>query len=183
MRRHSRGPGVYATGYGSGADAEEAEGFGLERGGAGEDIGGHGPLCGGLNAVAGERGEVGQQGLEAVDGQAAGGAFPAGLGVGRGRGTGGGDGRGSGGLGRGGIVVVEEQRRERAAHVPLDVVGEHAEEDVGPDPAFEAVVDRAHLEIHGLVAAERPLDAAQALVGPDRLFGGSSAAGTLVRMT
>ena len=59
---------------------------------------------------------------------------------------------------------------KRAAHVPLDVVGEHAEEDVGADPAFEAVVDGAHLEIDGLVAAERPFDPAQALVGPDRLF-------------
>ena len=42
---------------------------------------------------------------------------------------------------------------------------------MGPDPAFEAVVDGADLEIDGLVAAERLPDPAQALAGPDGLFG------------
>ena len=125
---------MYATGYRSWADAEEAEGFGLERGGTGEDIGGHGPLGGGLNAVARQGGEVGEQGLEAVDGKAVRGALAARLGAGGRRGAGGCDGRGPGGPGRGGIVVVEEERGERPAHVPLDVVGEHAEEDVRAHP-------------------------------------------------
>lgn len=50
-------------------DTEEAEGVG--GGGAGEEIGGDGRLCGsGLNAVAGERSEVGQRDLEAVEGEA-----------------------------------------------------------------------------------------------------------------
>ena len=60
--------GLYATGYVSRPDVEEAEGFGLKWGGAGEDIGGHGSLGGGLNAVSGEGGEVSEQRLEAVDG-------------------------------------------------------------------------------------------------------------------
>ena len=116
-------------------------------------------------------GEVGQERPEAVDGQTVRGAFPAGLGAGRRGGAGGGDGRWPGGLGRGGIVVVEEQRGERAAHVPLDAVGEHAEKDVGADRAFKAVVDGPHPDIDGLVAAERPLYPAQAPVGPHRVVG------------
>ena len=58
-------------------DAEEAEGFGLKGRGSGEDIGGHGSLGSGLNAVARERGEVGEQRLEAVDGKAVRGALAA----------------------------------------------------------------------------------------------------------
>ena len=175
---------MYATGYGSGADAEEAEGFGLERGGAGEDIGGHGPLCGGLNAVAGERGEVGQQ-RSGSCGRAGrrGVRFLPALAWAEGEGRAGATGEDLAASAAAGSSSSKEQRRERAAHVPLDVVGEHAEEDVGPDPAFEAVVDRAHLEIHGLVAAERPLDAAQALEDRTASSAGSSSAGTLVRMT
>ena len=52
---------MYPTGYNSRTNVEQAEGFGLERGGNGEDIGGHGSLCHGQNPVAGERGEVGQK--------------------------------------------------------------------------------------------------------------------------
>ena len=44
-------------------------------------------------------------------------------------------------------------------------------EDVGADPALEAMAETAHLEIHGLLAAERLLDLAPAVVGPDRLLG------------
>ena len=95
----------------------------------------NGPFRDGLNAVAGQRGEVGEQRLEAVDGKAAWGALAACLGTGRSRGAGGFDRLVPRGVGVGGIVVVEEQGREGAAHVPLDIVGEHAEEDVGADPA------------------------------------------------
>ena len=70
--QHGRRSGVYATGYGSGANAEEAEGFGLQGCGSGGDIGRHGPLRGGPDAVAGQGGEVGDEGLEAVDRQAPG---------------------------------------------------------------------------------------------------------------
>ena len=51
---------MYVTGCVSRLDLEEAEGFGLKWGGAGEDIGGHGSLGGGLDAVSGEGGEVGK---------------------------------------------------------------------------------------------------------------------------
>ena len=57
----------------------------------------------------------------------------------------------------------------RASHVPLDVVGEHAQKDVGSHSVGQAMVDGPHLEVDALVAAEGALDAAEALVGPDRL--------------
>ncbi len=119
----------------------------------------------GLDAVAGEGGQVGEQCAEAVDGQAVGRALAAvRLGAGGGRRSGGRDGRGpcaGGGLR---VVVVEEHRGERAAHVPLDVVGEHAQEDVGAHAAGQPVVDGPHLEVDGLEAAKRAFDSAQALV-------------------
>ena len=62
--------GVYAAGYVSRPDLEEAEGFGLKWGGAGEDIGGHGSLGSGLNAVSGEGGEASKRCSEAADGEA-----------------------------------------------------------------------------------------------------------------
>ena len=77
---------MYPTGYNSRTNVEQAEGFGLERGGDGKDIGGHGSLCHGQNPVAGERGEVGQKGLEAMNRQAVWSAFSARLGTGGGRG-------------------------------------------------------------------------------------------------
>jgi hypothetical protein len=58
--------------------------------------------------------------------------------------------------GRGAVMVLEEEWRERAAQVPLDVVGEHAEEDVRPDPRFGVVVKRADVEV-GLGGPEGPL--------------------------
>jgi len=45
--------------------------------------------------------------------------------------------------------------------VPFHVVGEHAQEDVGPNPGFGAVEDGADLEVHGLQAAEGPLQIAE----------------------
>ena len=74
--------------------------------------------------------------------------------------------------GGGGFVVVEHQRSEGAVHRALDVVGEHAEDDVGADAAFKVMVDGAYPEkIEGLAAAKRPLDATRPLVGPDGRFG------------
>ena len=54
--------------------------------------------------------------------------------------------------------------------VPLDVVGEHAEEDVGAHPVLAPVVDGSE-EFDGLEAAEGALDAGEVLVGADGLRG------------
>src|ERR1700719_4379525 len=48
------------------------------------------------------------------------------------------------------IFISEQQRAPRFDQMPLDVVSEHAQEDVRTDPALESVVDRADLQVHGL---------------------------------
>ena len=62
------------------------------------------------------------------------------------------------------IGVGEHQLAPGLAHVPFDVVGEHAQEDVRAHPVGLAVVDRAHLQVDRLERAKRPLDVGQRLV-------------------
>ena len=121
------------------------------------------------DGVAGQRCEIGEQGLEAVDGQTVVGAFGPGLARGGGRRLSLGDRRGSQSLARGAIVVVEHHGRERLAHVPFEIVGEHAQEDMGADAIAGIVEDRPDFEIDRLGAAEGPLDMGQAFVGGDLL--------------
>ena len=68
-------------------------------------------------------------------------------------------------------MVVEQEGGEFFSHVPLDVVGEHAEEDVGADAIRSVVVDGSDLEVHGFEAAEGAFDAGEALVGADGVVG------------
>ena len=51
-------------------------------------------------------------------------------------------------LGHVGLLVVEQQRFEPLAHVPFDIVGEHAQEDVGAHAGASVVIDRAHFQVH-----------------------------------
>ena len=81
------------------------------------------------------------------------------------------DHRGALSFGRGRVVVVEQERLEGLAHVPLDVVGEHAQQDVRPHPVGAAVVDQAHLQVDGLEGPKGALDLRQVLVGAHRLRG------------
>ena len=69
-------------------------------------------------------------------------------------------------------AVLEQDGGERLSHVPFEVVGEHAQEDVGTDPVGAAVVDGADLEVERLHAAEGGLHRGEGLVGADGLFGG-----------
>ena len=87
------------------------------------------------------------------------------------------------GLRRVRIGVLEQQRGEPPLHVPLDVVGQHADEHVGAHAVFQVVVDRADLQVHRLEAAEGTLDGAEALVGAHGVGRPSSSAATLVRTT
>jgi hypothetical protein len=84
--------------------------------------------------------------------------------------------------GGGSIVILEEHGSESPAHVPLDVVGEHADEDVSPD-AIGEVMDRALLEVAGLETADGTLHVTQSLVGRTASAGLSLAGETLVRIT
>ena len=75
---------------------------------------------------------------------------------------------GLGAFGTLGTLVVEQHRLEFLAHVPFDVVGQHAKEDVGPNPGFAAVVDGPDLQIHGLETAEGAFHTTEPLVGAHR---------------
>ena len=56
------------------------------------------------------------------------------------------------------VFVGEEELAPGFAQVPLDVVGEHAQKEVGPDAIGQAVMNRADLEIHRLQGAEGAFD-------------------------
>src|SRR6476660_9284227 len=55
---------------------------------------------------------------------------------------------------------------QRLAHVPLEIIGEHAQQHVGADPIGQAVVDRSDLKIDGLDGPKGAFGLAQALVDP-----------------
>jgi hypothetical protein len=57
-----------------------------------------------------------------------------------------------------GSVLSEQHGRQRLAHVPFDIVSEHAQEHVRADPIGRLVKDRSDLEVDCLGTAERPLD-------------------------
>lgn len=146
-------------------DAEEVEGALLQRGGPRQDS--DRQVVAKAHGVAGQCGEVGQERTEAVDRLAVVSFTGTRLGAGGGRDLGGGDGRGSGYCGGRPVVILEQQRRQRPAHVPGDVIGEHAEKDMRPHPAGEAMVHGADLEVDRLERAEGALDPGEALVGED----------------
>jgi hypothetical protein len=124
------------------------------------------------HGVSGEGCEIGEEGAKAVDAQAVVCSLGSNLAAG-GVGSQGGrdDGFAQGG-GAGAVVILEEDGGEGLAHVPLEVIGEHAEEDVGAHAVGEAMVDGSDLEIDGLDRAEGALDEGEALVCGDRLGGG-----------
>jgi hypothetical protein len=47
-------------------------------------------------------------------------------------------------------VILEQQGRQLPAHVPGDVIGEHAEKDMRPHAAGEPVVNGADVEVDRL---------------------------------
>ena len=60
--------------------------------------------------------------------------------------------------------VREQKRLPGFGQVPLYVIGEHAEEDVGLDACFQAMPDRAHLKIDALQRPEGALHLGQPLI-------------------
>ena len=72
-----------------------------------------------------------------------------------------------------GIVVVEQHGFEALAHVPFDMAGKHAEEDMGAHPWGEPkwwIGRRCRSTV--FVAAEGALDPGETLIGADDAFGG-----------
>ena len=108
--------------------------------------------------VSGHRRQVGEQGAEAVDRLAVVGALGGGLAL-RGRRDGRlADGRAASSLGGGAVVVIEQQGSQCLAHMPFEVIGQQAQEDVGADAILVPVVDGPYLEIDGLAAAKGAFD-------------------------
>jgi hypothetical protein len=65
------------------------------------------------------------------------------------------------------ILVGEQQLTPGLAHVPLDVVGEHVQEDVGAHARLEPMVDRPDLQVHRLEGAKSAFHPAERF-GPTR---------------
>ena len=139
---------------------DQLEGCALVGGGLGE----HGQVgvgAGDADLVAGEGGQVLEQVTEAAVGVAVLVALVGGLGLGGGGALGGGDGV----VAVGWCLVGEGQRRPGFAEVPDQVAGEHADQHVGFDSLFEAVVDGAQVQVVDLDGAEVTFDVGEVLVG------------------
>ncbi len=152
---------------------EEAEGFGGVLGGVGASVEGDGGIRVEADAVEGDALELLEQVGEGDEGDSGGGALGAAFLFG-GRGRGGGmDGGGAGGVPSGRVFVLEGEGREFPAEMPLDIEGEHAEEDMGADAVVAEVADGSESEIlFGLEGSEGGLDAAETFVGEHSAFGG-----------
>ena len=74
-------------------------------------------------------------------------------------------------LAGGRIGFVEQHLGEAPAHVPLQIIGQHAEQDVGAHPWCGPVEHRTQLEIDSLQPAEGVLDAAETFIGAHRGVG------------
>jgi len=67
------------------------------------------------------------------------------------------------------IFVGKHQLTPRLAHVPFDIVGEHAQEDVCAHAALQMMMDRADMQIDGFHRTERALDFGECFVTAHRL--------------
>src|ERR1700736_3400806 len=171
LREFPAGGGAYWLQPGR-VDIEQVEGLGLGRGWGGYQGKAVSIIERRGHLVEGAGGKVTQQALEAMDWAAMGGEFAGALAQRARRGLGGSDDRGAL-AGRGsGIVVVEEDGFEALAHVPFDMAGEHAQEDMGAHPRRQPVMDRAEVQVDGLQAAKGALDAGEALIRANHVIGG-----------
>src|SRR3984893_2934718 len=68
-------------------------------------------------------------------------------------------------------MIVEQDGCECLAHMPFEMIGEHAQEHVGAHAWADPMEDRTAVEVDGLVAEEGALDTGQALVGAHRIGG------------
>ena len=74
-------------------------------------------------------------------------------------------------------LVVEQDGRQAAAHVEFDVVGEHAEEDVGAYAGRGPMKHRADFKIDSLYRTEGALDLGQGPCRALRRRAGAAATG------
>src|SRR5271169_4482386 len=152
-------------------DTQQGEGLGLDWGWGSNQSKAVSLVESGGHCVDGAGGEIAQQAVEAVDRAAISGEFAGALAQRRRRGPRGGDDRGAFAGGASRIVVVEQHGFEALAHVPFDMAGEHAQEDMGAHPRRQPMVDRSQVQIDSLQAAKGALDAGEALIGADHALG------------
>ena len=114
--------------------------------------------------VSGHRAEISEQGTKTVNRESL--LGPLGLGLGKGL-----LGpfcwchhREAGSLGLVSVFVLKQKGSQGSSHVPLHVIGEHAEEDVGFHPVGQSVVDGADVEIDGFQCPKGPLHHGESLV-------------------
>src|SRR5215469_11242912 len=146
---------LLTTADGSECNSEECESTLLSCGRSSNDL-----KCGngaqlGLNAISSNRCQVFQPVTETLNGCIVGRAFFARLGQ-CGCGTAGR--RNSRVLALTGLFVVEQNRCKLLPHVPFDIVGEHANEDVRFDAVCQTMMNGADVQINALGASERSLD-------------------------
>src|SRR6267154_2694566 len=65
----------------------------------------------------------------------------------------------------------DQHRFEALAHVPFDMAGEHAQENMGAHPRRQPMVDRSQVQIDSLETAEGALDAGETFIGADHALG------------
>src|SRR5215471_5765631 len=152
-------------------DGEQAKGLGLDRRRGGDQAEAISLVEGAAHLVECAGREVAQQAVKAVDRAAIGGDFAGTLAQRGQRRLSRGDDRGALAGGGSGIVVIEQHRFEALTHVPFDMAGKHAQEDLGAHPRRQPMVDRAQVQIDGLQAAKGALDAGEVLVGADDTIG------------
>ena len=54
------------------------------------------------------------------------------------------------------ILIVKEYGSQELPHFPFNVVGQHAQKDMGSDTFLQTMEDRTHFQVNGLHAAESP---------------------------
>ena len=67
------------------------------------------------------------------------------------------------------FFIRKQQCTPGFPHVPLDIVGQHAEQDVRTDSRLQPMVDGADMQIERFHGAERPFDFGKSLVAAHRL--------------
>lgn len=100
-----------------------------------------------LDDLLGLVGQGLQDPAEILDGKTVRGHLLVALGLGYGGGVGWGDNRIPSLLPCLGVFLREQQRRQVPAHEPLQVVGQHAKEGMGPNPVRQDVVDGPDLQV------------------------------------
>ena len=119
------------------------------------------------HGVTRDRGKIGDERAEAVDGQAVVGALGCDLAFASSGTFGFRHDRSTCRFGRGSVVIVEKDGLEDLPHVPFDIVRERAQQHVSTNALGAAMMDRPDFEIDRLETSERALHSCEILVGPD----------------